>query len=99
MQAVATEFEDRTFRYVQIERQGDIAIYCQTHKIGVVDRYEVVRIRVKPAYAWPDGHVTPEREAYPGSTRWGQDGWTFFRIEAARAFAARLAQEQDESVI
>jgi len=34
MEPIALAFDDRTFRYTQIERHGDLAIYCQEHKQG-----------------------------------------------------------------
>ena len=44
MQPPVTEFVDRTFRYTQLERQEDLAIFVQTHKVGQIPRYEVVQI-------------------------------------------------------
>jgi len=41
------EFEDRLFRYVQVEREDDVAIFTQTHKASGHVRFEVVRIRVQ----------------------------------------------------
>jgi hypothetical protein len=60
------QFDDSVFTYTQVERLGDIAIYQQTHKASQVERYEVVKIRVRPAHTWPNGTTTPEHEAYPG---------------------------------
>ncbi len=91
MTPVETVFEDRNFRYTQLERQGDIALYSQSqeHKASGTVRYEVVRIRVQQAHTWPNGHTTPEHEAYPGSTRWGTDGFTFFaRVDATAKIAS-----------
>ena len=89
---IKTMFEDSNFTYKQIERCGDIAIYTQTHKLSGVERYEVIRIRVRPAHVWPDGVETPEKEGYPGSNAWGKDGWTFFTLAEAKLWAlSRLA--------
>ena len=84
MQPLVTEFEDRTFRYTQLERQGNVAIFTQTHKLGGVVRYEVVRIRVASEHTWPNGTTSPEREVYPGSNLWGQAGWSFHGLPAAK---------------
>jgi hypothetical protein len=89
MQALPVMFHDKTFAYTQVEREGDIAIYRQTHKAGAVDRYEVVRIRVEKEHVWPNGDISPERETYPGSNAWGRYGWTFFTLDAAQAHAAQ----------
>jgi hypothetical protein len=91
MQPILTEFEDRVFRYTQVERHGGLAIYCQEHKQGHVRRYEVIRIRIVPEHEWPDGRVTPEHEAYPGATRWGQDGWTTHTLAQAQMLLAEIA--------
>jgi len=95
MQTVATACADRTFGYTQIERQGDLAIYAQTHKEGGQARYEVVIIRVRAAHTWPNGDTTPEHEAYPGANAWGRDGWTFFTLPAAQAHAEALARQKE----
>jgi hypothetical protein len=97
MDDIATTFTDRTFRYTQIDRQGDIAVYTQQHKDGGQTRYEVVRIRVRAAHTWPNGETTPEHEAYPGASVWGKDGWTFFTLAAAQAHAAILRGQQAET--
>jgi hypothetical protein len=78
MEPVAPEFTDQTFRYSQLERQGTIAIYQQQHKASGIIRYEVVRIRIRKARIWPNGVSTPDQEAYPAASAWGQDGWTFY---------------------
>jgi len=95
MQPLQTEFEDRLFRYTQIERQGDIAIFCQTHKESGCARFEVVKIRVRPAYTWPNGTTSPEREAYPGSSSWGSLGFTCFTLQAAQELARTLRAAQE----
>jgi len=91
MQPIATVFEEGRFRYTQLERHGDIAIYQQQHKEDpTVIRFEVVRIRVSPPTTWPNGNVTPEREVYPGASAWGRLGFTCFTLEEARTLAAGL---------
>ena len=94
MLPLPTEFEDRLFRYVQVEREGDMAIFCQTHKASQVQRYEVVLIRVQPAHTWPTGSITPEKEAYPSSTSWGRLGHTCFTLPEAKALAATWRQQR-----
>jgi hypothetical protein len=100
MQPLDTAFEEGRFRYTQLERQGDIAIYEQQHKENpTVIRYEVVRIRVVPETLWPNGRTTPEREAYPGASSWGRLGFTAFSLDEARTLAAGLqAQPLEQGV-
>jgi hypothetical protein len=95
MQPIPTEFEDRTFRYTQVERHGTLAIYCQEHKQGHSRRYEVVRIRITREHQWPDGRVTPEHEAYPGATSWGQYGWTTYTLAQAQMLLAEIQARRD----
>jgi hypothetical protein len=91
MQPIDTTFEEGRFRYTQLERHGDIAIYRQEHKESAkAVRFEVIRIRVQPEHTWPSGQVSPEREAYPGASVWGRLGFTCFKLEEARALAAGL---------
>jgi len=96
MEALVTEFADRTFRYVQVERDGDIALFTQTHLASGTVRFEVVKIRIQRAHTWPSGVHTPDREVYPGSHRWGQLGWTCFTLEAAQTLARMLRQARPE---
>jgi hypothetical protein len=97
MELLATEFEEGRYHFRQLDRQGDIAIYEQQHKDNPkVLRYEVIRIRVQPERTWPDGHVTLEREAYPGASQWGTLAWTFFDLPSAQAHAATLRQPPEE---
>jgi len=95
MEPIALAFDDRTFRYTQIERHGDLAIYCQEHKQGHVKRYEVIRIRIAREHQWPNGDVTPEHEAYPGATSWGTYGWTTHTLAQAQMLLAELAARRE----
>jgi len=95
MQPLLTAFEDRVFRSTHVEREGDMAIFCQTHKESSCHRFEVVKIRVQPAHTWPNGTISAEREAYPGSTSWGALGWTCFTLQAAQELARTLRATRD----
>ena len=68
------------FEYTQASRQGDLAIYTQTHQPSGVVRYEVVRIRESTTHTWPSGITSPAREVYPSAGKWGTDGWTFSHL-------------------
>jgi hypothetical protein len=93
MEPLVKSFEEGRYCYRQIERQGKLAIFEQQHKDNPrVIRYEVVCIRIQRAHTWPDGTFTPEKEAYPPSSAWGQSGWTFYTLDAARAHLQTLQQ-------
>lgn len=98
MQPVPTHFTEGRFAYAQIHREGMLAIYTQTHRDGGATRYEVVRIRIAPAHTWPNGATTPEREVYPGATRWGQDAWSCHTQPEAFALFAALRARQEARV-
>jgi len=98
MQPLAMQFEDRTFRYTQVARDGNVAIYTQEHKLSGVIRFEVATIRIEKEHTWPGGNVSPEREAYPGSSAWGIRGWTFYTCAAAEAHMTQLQQSRGASL-
>ena len=97
MLPLPTEFEDRLFRYAQVERTGDLAIFTQTHKASERVRYEVVLIRVQKEHTWPTGVTTPEKESYPGTTSWGRLGQTCYTLAEAQALAETWRQQRDTS--
>jgi len=84
MHVLELELEDGRFRYAQVERRENIALYTQTHKASGHVRYEVIKIKIQAEHTWPNGVTTPEKEAYPGSGSWGRDGWTFFALAPAQ---------------
>ena len=96
MENLAEHFEDGIFRYDQIERQGMVALYMQTHKASGIKRYEVVILHIQLAHTWPNGIVTPEKEAYPASGSWGQHGWTHMLRDTALTQYATLARTRAE---
>src|ERR1041384_1631451 len=90
MQTLAHELEDGRFTYLQVARQGDIALYQQVHKASGHIRYEVIKIKIQPEHTWPTGGVTPEKEGYPAAGGWGQVGGTFFNLKTAQQKMAEL---------
>jgi hypothetical protein len=106
MQPLATEFEDRTYRYRLVTRTGSYATYMRTGSYAIYRqehkesakaiRFEVIRIRVQPEHTWPNGAVSPERETYPGSAAWGRDGFTCFTLPEAESLLADLASRRAE---
>jgi len=68
MLPLPTEHDDKTFTYTQVEREGDIAIFCQAHKAYRSQRFEVVKIRVQPAHTWPNGPRARSAKRIPAAT-------------------------------
>lgn len=90
MQPLVTDFTQGNYRYRQLTRTGDVALFAQEHLHAPVTRYEVVVITVAPATTWPNGHTTPEREAYPGASSWGHKAWTFLTQSEAEVWMQEL---------
>src|SRR5882762_8499969 len=98
IEALETSFTEKTFRYKQIDRQGDIALFTQTSKgveSGAV-RYEVVVIEIKPPYTFPNGISYPEREGYPSASQWGRKGFSCFTEAGAREKMRWLQHSETE---
>lgn len=93
MEPIPRTFTESGFRYDQIQREGMLAIYTQTRIHSGVVRYEVVRLGIQRAHTWPNGTETPEKEAYPPASAWGQRGWTFYSLADAQTHLAQLQTE------
>ncbi len=87
---------DQAFTYTQLARQGVWALFCQQHKVSGVQRFEVVRIREVAAHTWPNGSHTPAHEVYPGTAKWGIDGWTFHTRATAERMLQRVSARKEE---
>ena len=75
---LAKEFRRSGFKYRQLAREGNAAIYEQT-RIGCPEpsvAYEVIRIRCRDGFLIGGRFVEPA-EVYPASELWGRDGFTF----------------------
>ena len=92
METLATELADGHFTYTQVMRKGDIAIYEQKHKASGQVCYEVIVIRIQKETTWPNGVITPEHEAYPGSSTWGLYGFTCWSVPEAKEKAKDIHQ-------
>lgn len=78
------------YRFEQIERTGDIAIYAQidTDSNKVV-AYEVFRISQHGAKEINGRHL-PAREATPANSEWGVLGHTYWHLSAAKEKATNM---------
>jgi len=82
MKLVPDEFVSKGFTYTKIKREGDKAIYKQSHNGGQNYRYEVVVIGRHNGYKLGESYIEPS-EVYPGSSLWGIKGWTCSTLEDA----------------
>jgi hypothetical protein len=85
MKKIETKFTKKGFKYTQVVRKGDKAIFTQerTEKGSIIKNYEVVVIKKHNGYEI-GGNIIPPSEVYPSSTQWGTLGWTFQNLEDAR---------------
>ena len=85
MKPLPEQFKRAGFRFEQIKRSGQWALYRKTRDGagGVIENYEVVRLRIRPA-GEIFGKWTPEHESYPGNETWGTDGFTYQDEDTAR---------------
>jgi hypothetical protein len=84
MKKLETEFTKKGFKYTQITRKGNAAIYKQ-ESVSVDEpkaNYEVVQIKSHNGYEI-GGSKIAAAEVYPGSTQWGLLGWTYQDLPTA----------------
>lgn len=99
MKKCPKQFEDKHFRYTQVQRDGNVAIYKQEPvQLNYMPAYEVVIIEWKPRaeIKGPKGkiNVIEAGEHYPGNSQWGTKGWTYrFLDDAKKKFAKVVKQE------
>jgi hypothetical protein len=84
VQSPATEFNHDGKTYRKRRRDDLIAIFDVIHPIAGHIGYELVRIHIQPAGEMFGKHYQ-EREAYPPSSSWGSDGWSYLKSELAKA--------------
>ena len=61
--------------------------------------YEVVRLKIELDKTFPNGHFTPEHEAYPSSEEWGENAFTYRpdQLEAAQNRFEQLQKSQTDA--
>jgi hypothetical protein len=84
MKKLEKEFTKKGFKFTQVMRKGNAAIYKQ-EAVSVKDpkaNYEVVQIKSHNGYEI-GGSKIAAAETYPGSTQWGLLGWTYQDLPTA----------------
>jgi hypothetical protein len=84
-------FDRHGFRHVLLERTGNVCLVARHNLQSGSVHYEVVVLQHWPPRTLPTGRVIPARERYPSTDAWGRSGWTFTKLEEARAKCAALA--------
>lgn len=98
MKVLETQFTKKGFRYTQVKREGDIAIYEQyQNSIGKVVGFEVFRIAKNKAYMIA-GNIIPDQEAVPGNEKWGTEGFTCGSLASAEIRFQQLLKRHLETI-
>ncbi len=75
MKPLSLDIYVKGFRYRQIAREGDVAVYSQSYRTGAPFAYEVIIIGSHgdiEVYGKP----VAAAETYPTELHWGAKGWT-----------------------
>jgi hypothetical protein len=89
MKTIPKTFSKKGFTYKQIKRDGMKAIFEQSKKGQKSVSFEVVKITKHNGYEL-GGQKIPPGEAYPGTSQWGNSGWTFQDLKSAEAKYKRI---------
>jgi hypothetical protein len=91
MHTLPLEWSRGSWTYTQVSREGDVALYRQTHREGSAVRFEVIIVQHAKERLAPGGKVVEAGEYYPSSSQWGKGGWTCYTLEEAHALTRDLA--------
>jgi hypothetical protein len=99
MKILDKKITNKNFKYKQIVREGNIAIYEQS----IVDPpsknkwYEVIVIRSHDGYEIAGNKVAPS-EMYPSANHWGTLGWTCSNLETAQKRFTKLVRQESKKI-
>ena len=83
MKTLDTQFKNDGFNFTQIDRTGNVALFSKSKPPVNGKSYEVVLVQKHKAFKIR-GLDNAAREAMPGSEQWGEFGWTFLDLTAAK---------------
>lgn len=90
-----TEFRHDRFRFSLVKREGDVAMFSKIHDGGRRESFEVVLVQHHASNRWPNGDISPAREAMPSPESWGTLGWSYpTRLLAERRFNQLVAESR-----
>lgn len=93
---IADTFRLGGFDYRLLNRVGDVALFEKSKPHHRRPCYDLVIVQKRKEKHWPDGRVTPAREAMPKWEQWGDAGWSFSGFQEAEArFNALVKKRQD----
>jgi hypothetical protein len=94
MKKLEKQFVKKGFKFTQVTRKGDVAIYKQENvKLkNPKANYEVVIIKSHNGYEIGGSKIVAA-EVYPGSTQWGLLGWTYSDLPEAEERFKKIIKE------
>lgn len=93
MKILEKSFTRKKFKYDQVYRKNNLAIYTQTHTESDGVTYEVIVIKSHNGYEIAGTKIEPS-ETYPGDNQWGITGWTYQTLEAAKNKLKQLEENK-----
>ncbi len=98
---LSEKFNYRGFRYTQIDRENNCAIYLQENDVPIESKdyffcYEVIEIKKQKAHSsLIDGKEVyyHAKEIYPSDKDWGLSGWTFKNLSEAKGYFLSLSKK------
>src|SRR5260221_12705922 len=86
-------FKAGGFLHDLLAQEGLVCLVQRTRDGTANVHFEVILLRQHNARTWPNGECTPAGWHYPGSERWGTDGWTYNELAKARQKYDRLCSK------
>lgn len=86
-------FERKVFKYEQLYRKDNLAIYSQTHRDTGFATYETIIIKNHNGYEIA-GVKIEASEVYPSDSQWGIFGWTHQTLERAKNKIKQLEEQK-----
>ena len=85
MKKLPNKFRKYGFNYIVLKRVGDVAILKKSAKMseGMVNGYEVIKVRSMKRIITPKGYSIEEKETIPSSGQFGNYGWDYEHYENA----------------
>ena len=83
MKKLEKTFTKKGFKYTQVLREGNKAIYRQDKHDYTAPSFEVIKVGSHNGYEL-NGTKIAASETYPSTSLWGIQGWTYQNIDDAK---------------
>lgn len=98
MKTLPIKFSKKGFKHLQLQREGDVALYKRSSiEFPKSVHYEVVIISSHDGISI-NGNFIEAGELYPSSSQWGDKGWTYTSLELAEAGFSKALKRHKASL-